>query len=276
MNVTSNKNKFFIAIFVFTLMIISFTFVKAYYNSTSSMSILASLVGDFDTGDGDINMMFYKETNGKYVRTFAAPALGYTFDDTLTTCSIECSNSNPNAACYYHYDSSNNSFSIDSNNKVTCKFYFKEDVKADIIVNILKEDENGTYEYNSKKYSLSEHVPAYGYEFVTNGYSCDNNSTLTYDSNNRVFNVHTTQKETCYAYFDKNGKTADVTTSIYVQNANGTYEKVDYIPQNKTYQLSQSQSSCTDSNATITYENGYISISAVEKQTCSIYLDLIN
>ena len=193
MNDTRRKKTFILVTFAIILVVISFTFVSAYYNNTSSISILASLVGDFDFGDGDINMMFYKESNGSYVKTFAAPAIGYTFDDTLTTCSIECSNSNPNAACYYHYDANNKTFSINSDDKVTCKFYFKEDVSADITVNILKEDENGTYEYNSKTYSLSEYVPAYGYEFVTNGYSCDNNSTLTYDSTNRVFNVHATQ-----------------------------------------------------------------------------------
>lgn len=276
MNDTGLKKRIFILVFAIVLIVASFTFVNAYYNNTSSMSILAGLVGDFDTGDGDINMMFYKESDGKFVRTYAAPALGYRFDDTLTDCTITCSNSNSSASCYYHYDSTNNTFSINSEDKVTCKFYFKEEAEADIIVNVLKEDENGTYEYNSKTYSLSENIPAYGYEYVTNGYTCDNNSTLTYDSNEKVFNVNTTQKEVCYVYFDKNGKTADVIANIYVQNESGTYEKVEYIPQNKTYTLSQTQtSSCTDSNAEISYENGYINISASEKQTCTVYLDLV-
>ena len=48
-------------------------------------------------------------------------------------------------------------------------------------------------------------------------------------------------------------------------------------PQNNTYQLSQTEtSSCTDENAVITFENGYVSITAEKQQVCTIYLDLVN
>lgn len=275
MNNLRNRKIFIISCFTILLLILSVTFANAYYNSGSEIGILASLVGDFDTGDGDVNMMFYKQSGNDYVRTFAVPAMGYTFDDTKTRCTLECSNSDPTASCYYSYNSNNKSFTLNSEDKVTCKFYFNETYSSDINIYVLKEDDDGTYEYNLKKYSLAENIPAYGFVY-TNHYACDNNSTLTYDSNTKSFMVETTQKDNCYVYFDKDNRTADVITNIYVNNGNSTYEKVQSIPRNKTYTLSQSQtSSCTDANATITYENGYIIISAEEMQTCNVYLDVV-
>lgn len=269
-----NNKKIITSIILFSLLLIlSLSFVNAYYNNTSSISVLASLVGDFEMGDGDVNMMFYKQVGSGYAKTPSVPALGYTFDDTKTNCSITCSNSNENADCYYHYNDSNKTFTINSDDKVTCKFYFNEDASPDINIYVLKEAENGSFEYNLKTYSLSESIPSYGFEY-TNYYSCTNNSTLTYNSNTRSFSVETSQKDTCYVYFDKDGRTADVIANIYISDGTSPYEKVQNIPQNKTYELSQSEtSSCTDQNATITYENGYIIISAEETQTCNIYLD---
>lgn len=267
--------------FAALLLFLGVSIVKAFYTDTSSVSILASLVGDFDSGDGDINMLVYKENDdGDYVRTFAIPALGYTYNSSLTNCSIECSNSatNPNANCTYTINN-DNTITMNSDEKVTCKFYFDKHEDTDIVLNVLKEDENGTYEYNLKHYSLTDNVPAYGYNY-TNNYSCDNNSTMTYNAETRTFNIQTTQKEVCYAYFDKNNITADIIANVYVQESNGTYTKVETIPQHKRYVLSQTQTSlCVDSNsantnATIAYTNGNINIDATGKQTCTIYLDL--
>lgn len=279
------KKIIFAFAFLSLMLVIGISVANAYYTNTSSISVLASLVGDFDSGDGDINMIYYKENDeGRYVRTYAIPALGYTFNDAKTNCNQTCSNSDSSASCYYNYDSTTHSINLDSEDKVTCKFYFDKEINADVIVNILKQDENGTYEYNSNKYSLSENVPAFGYDYV--GYSCTNGSTAQYISDTRTFKVNTTQKDTCYVYFDTNEEVADIVTKIYIKE-NTEYKEVEYIPQNKTYTLSQTEASycvngITDnasySNAnssTISYENGYINIDSSEQQTCKVYLDLV-
>ena len=73
----------------------------AYYHSTDSFGILSALVGDFEV-KGDINILVYRENDDKtYSRAYNIPELGYVFDDTQTSCSIECSNTtvNPNSSC---------------------------------------------------------------------------------------------------------------------------------------------------------------------------------
>ena len=271
-----------ISFFAFVL-IFGVRAVYAYYNDTASISILANLIGDFDTGDGDVNLMIYKENDkGLFTRTYAVPAIGYTFNDSLTSCTITCSNNDSSADCYYVYDSDNKSFSLTSNQKATCKFYFEQEATSDINVYILKEDVAGTYTYNSKSYTLVESVPAYGYKYI-DYYDCDGSATVTYNSETKKFNVATSTKDTCYVYFDSVGN-ADIATNVFVQSASGStvYNQVNSIPANNVYILSTSKtsycydSSGNDTNATISYTDGYINITAAGQQTCDIYLDLSN
>ena len=261
--------------FITLLLFLGIIVAKAYYNNTSEpMRILASVVGDFNSGDGDANMIFFKKNSaGDYVRTYAVPAIGYVFDDTKTNCSITCANNDSSAACYYVYNANTKSFTLNSEDKVTCKFYFNREADEDIIINVYKQVNNS--------YELSEVIPAYGYAYST--YSCTNGSTLTYSSSTRTFSAETTQKDTCNVYFDiDNTTSSDVTTIVYVQKSVGssTYEMVETIPQNKTYVKSTTQTSkcvdanSVDTNATITYSDGSINISASGQQTCTVYLDL--
>lgn len=256
----------------------------AYYNNSASISILANSIGDFDTGDGDINMMIYKENDqGIYVRTYAVPAIGYVFNNALTKCTITCSQ-DTTGNCYYSYDEENQVFSLTSDQKVTCKFYFDKAAESDINVYIMKEDAAGTYTYNTQNYSMIESIPAYGYEYA--GYYCTNQDTvsdLEYISETKRFVVSTSTKNTCYAYFDSVGG-ADIIANVFVQSASGSsvYKQVESIPANNVYELSTTKTSaCYDSSgnstgATITYVDGYINITATEKQTCDVYLDLAN
>lgn len=268
-----------ISFFAFVL-IFGIKTAYAYYHDSTSFSILANLIGDFDMGDGDINMMIYKENDeGKYIRSYAVPTIGYEFDDSLTKCTIAC-DTNTDSACYYSYDSVQNTFSLTSEEKVTCKFYFKKTSSSDITVNIMREDVAGTYTYNSKTYSLSEGIPAFGYSYV--GYTCDKDATVAYNAETKKFNVNTSSQNTCYAYFDNDG-TSDITVRVYVQSKAGStiYDFVDSIPANKVYALSTNQTSyCYDSTGastgvTPTYVDGYIKIDATSKQTCDVYLDLV-
>lgn len=277
-----NKKFLLIAISVFALLLI-FGIQKtyAYYHSSDGKSILANKVGDFDLGDGDINMMIYRENdNGKFVRVYTVPAAYYTFNDELTSCTIPCNGENDN--CEYSFDETNRKFSLAGNQKLTCKFYFeKEWDSSDIDVYILIESDTSdtTYTYNSKNYELNSVIPAYGYKYSEH-YTCDNDSTLTYNSETKKVNVSSTTKDKCYVYFNKNGN-SDITVNTYVQSKSGstTYTLVNNIPANKIYTLNSTNSSCTpastsDTAGTITYEDGYINVDATSKQVCNVYLDL--
>ncbi|MBE6156400.1 MAG: hypothetical protein E7161_01475 [Firmicutes bacterium] len=268
--------------------------VYAYYNDTKPLNLLAGLIGDFDTGDGDVNMMIYKETGQNtnvYTRSYVVPSVGYVFNDTLTTCTKPCDDDETenckatcgkdgSSSCYYDYDDVTKSFELTSAHKVTCKFYFNAPYDSDIKVYIMKEDLDGEKNYNNKKYTLIENIPAYGYTYA--GYECDNDGVVNYISATKEFNVSTQTKDTCYAYFNDT-KTADIMANIYVQvKVSGTtYQKVDSIPTNRIYELSEHKNSyCYDSTgndmgATINYTDGSVSITASGKQTCDVYLDLV-
>lgn len=253
--------------------------VYAYYVDNASLSIIANLIGDFENNKGDANMIFYKQNDaGDYVRTYAIPAFGYVLNETATSCTIPCGN-DPLSECYYSYNSSTQKISLTSNQKVMCKFYFDKEDDSDLKVYILKEDETGSYNYNSKTYSLVEAVPAYGYKHIHS--YCTNGADITYNASNKTFNVSTTQKETCYAYFDSAGNT-DLTVNVFVQSSNGSnaYKQVETIPSNYEYIISTSRESyCFDENGNtnteINYVDGYINITATTKQTCNVYLDLV-
>lgn len=264
-------------IFVF-LLVFGIQVSYAFYNKSDAISILSNKVGDFDTGDGDINIMIYKENDdGKFVRIYTVPALGYTYNADLTSCTIPC-DTNSSSSCHYSYNNATG-IQLVSNEKVTCKFYFEKEATSDINVYILKEDVNGTHAHNSKNYSIINGVPAYGYEY--SGYTCDKTATLTYNAETKKFNVETTDKNTCYAYFNSVGK-ADVIVKVYVQKASGStvYNETNIIPSNKIYKLSTSKTSrCyndagTTLSTSIAYTGGYIAIDASERQTCEVYLDI--
>lgn len=298
-----NKKAYLFGIISFfvIVLILGINVTYAYYYDSSLLSILAGKIGDFDTGDGDVNVIVYKET-GKdtnvFTRSYSVPAVGYKFDSTLTkcikpcdddsnkNCTISCSQSSSSTpSCYYSYNSTNNNFSVTSEHQVTCKFYFKSESNSDINIYIMKESTTSTeYQYSSKYYEMVENVPAYGYKYA--GYSCENSDAIEsfeYVSELKKFNVSTEYKNTCYAYFEAEGS-ADIIVNVYVQSASGSavYEPVTTIPANKTYKLSTSSSNvsaCYDTSGnstdtTIEYTNGYINVSATEKQTCDVYLDL--
>lgn len=259
------------------LLIVGIQVSHAFYNVSDAISILTNKVGDFDLGDGDINVMIYRENDdGKFVRSYSVPAIGYKYNSTLTTCTIPC---DTNASSNCHYSFNNSTIELNSKEKVTCKFYFEKEASSDVNVYVLREDVNGTHTYNSKNYSIVNGVPAYGYEYTN--YTCDSAATLTYNAETKKFNVETTGKNTCYAYFNSVGS-SDVTAKVYVQSEAGStvYNEVNVIPANKIYKLSTSKTSrCyDDSNTTlstpISYTDGYININATTRQTCEIYLDL--
>ena len=279
------------------LLILGIKSTYAYYHNSDSFGVLSALVGDFDTGTGDINIMVYKiNDNGTKTKIYNIPELGYIFDDELTSCSIECKNTteDPNASCHYTFNSSettqDKAFSLTSNEKVTCKFYFRKQLDADIKVLIMKESDNGTEKYSGsdgveRTYQMVEEVPAYGYVY-SNNYKCDSNvESFEYDATTRKFKVGTKTKNVCYAYFNSAGD-ADAIVNVFVQATKGgkVYNEVNSIPVNKKYQISTNplhKTACyldsgVESGIVPTYVDGYINVlNLKEKQTCDVYLDLV-
>lgn len=258
--------------------------VYAFYHDTISFPILANQVGNFEGPRGDMSIMLYKQTNElssqspEYARIYSVPQIGYEFDH--ADCSVPCTD-NQSDACHYTYDINQNMFTLTSDKKVNCRFYFNKTSESDINIYIMAEDNNGGNIYNGRNYREYDSVPAFGYEYA--GYSCAGDATVTYDSELKTFNIETTTKNTCYAYFNSIGA-PDVVVNVYTQteiNSN-VYTKVDSIPTNKAYILSTKQdyaSTCLDTNGvltedTVSYSGGYISVSASGKRTCTVYLDL--
>ena len=96
-----------------------------YYRNTSFSNIVTGLVGDFYTGDGDINMNIYVMNNsGGYTKSDTIPVSGYSFNDTKTSCTSTCVKDATTTSCYYVYDGTNGTIAITSDAKVTCSFYF--------------------------------------------------------------------------------------------------------------------------------------------------------
>ena len=61
----STKNKYLFLSFMFVLTLLLINGIQSayayYYNNSGSLPILSNLIGDFDSGDGDINIIIFKE-----------------------------------------------------------------------------------------------------------------------------------------------------------------------------------------------------------------------
>ena len=283
----SNYRKKTLPLVVISFVVLFFTgisLVYAFYHNSYSFPIFANKVGNFDGGNGDLAIVIYKQSNDvdaetpEYKRVYGVPKVGYTLNN--VDCNVPCTESS-NDSCYYSYDKISNMFTITSNTKVSCKFYFNKTAESDINVYIAVEDDNGELTYDGKNYREIESIPAYGYEY--RGAECQKDATISYDAATKTFNVSSLTKNECYAYFYKTLE-SDIIVNVFVQTELGSniYQQVNTIPENKGYIVSPKAdyiSACYDSNGNITdgiitYSGGYISATAKEKQTCNVYLDL--
>ena len=273
------RKKVVLVAILFLLLVLStwgIKFTYAYYNSKSTFSFLGTTIGDFDIGDGDINLILYMEDDdGEYNLTKSIPLIGYYLNNLKT----DCSNENTIVS----YDSSANTISIESNEKTTCRIYFDQLGESDIRTYILIEADDGKYTYEDKTYKLVNTVPSVGYEYLT--YSCVNPNAVTninYNSTTQEFSYSSTEKNICYVYYDALSK-PDLSLNIYIQETDGseTYRNVTNIPTLNTYILNSNKSSCKDLdgntlNANINYTNREITVSANSAGSCNVYLDISN
>ncbi len=287
------KNKFFMFPIMFLAILILICGIQsayAYYYKEDSLPILSSLVGDFDLGDGDINIIIFKETtvdSEEFVKTYAIPAVGYSFNQNRTTCQspshqkVICEKDNPNVDCHYTYNEDTKDIELTSNQKVTCKFYFEKDYNNDIELYIMMQDTNGTHSHKDKMYRNVDNIPAYGFTFSEG--ECENGSTVELDPETGKIKVTSSQKDICYAYYDGNLQNADIIMNVYAQKVvGGEYTKINTINTSKKYKLNDEQTKCKkqDENQTLseikpTYSGGFIELpETTEKLICDAYLDI--
>ena len=266
------SKKLVLSIILFFMMIFSIfgvSFVSAYYNSSSTFSFLGTLIGDFASGDGDINVIVYAESDsGRYNLIKSIPSYGYILNTEKTTCDAD-------------YTIDGNKIILNTTTKTVCKFYYDREMEPDIKVFVMLENYAGSYEYNEKSYLLSNSIPAYGYSYLE--YKCDDetaNTTLSYNASTREITVSTTEKNICYVYFE-NVINTNLVVNVYVeQEDSGAYLNVQSIPGHKEYVKSINKTSyCEDNNgnpitAVITYENGELVVDSDSVGVCYVYLDL--
>lgn len=258
-------------ILFFTILIsmLSVSFVLAYYNSSSTFSFLGTMIGDFASGDGDINVIVYAESDsGRYNLIKSIPSYGYVLNTEKSTCDVD-------------YTIDENQIVLNTTTKTVCKFYYDREMDPDIKVFVMLENDAGSYEYNSKSYLLSNTIPAYGYSYLE--YKCEDetaNTTLSYNASTREITVSTTEQNICYAYFE-NVINTNLVVNVYIeQEDSDAYLNVQTIPGHKEYVKSTTKESyCEDSSgnsidATITYENGELVVDSDSVGVCYVYLDL--
>lgn len=328
-----SKNKSYVyALLVFGILvlIVGIKSAYAYYHDEKSFSILSALVGDFDGGDGDINIIIYKQLvkkdtdedeNSKstnYAKSYSVPEMGYKFNDQLTECNFEGNNesvqpeagkactkgSGSTTGCYYDYSEADRKFSVTSDRKVTCKFYFDKTEESDINVYLYAQKDGGEKQYNNKSYSLVNGFPAFGYEYKENGdgdtaknYECydisedgsdgTKNTDATVKFENGKFTVETQKRTNCYIYLDSTSS-ADIIANIYLRNGENSYRQVKTIPTIREYTLSNGKSKCykygtngeyseevADNGTNITYnkDEGVKIDNISEKVKCDVYLE---
>lgn len=283
----SKKNKKQLPIVVGVFVVLFFTgvsMVLAFYNGAYSFPIISNKVGNFDNGNGDLAIVIYRQSNSlsdstkEYKRVYGIPQVGFSLDH--VDCTQTCTQ-NQSDACHYTYDVENNLYSLTSDKKVTCRFYYNKTAEADVEVSIMIEDENGGIVHEGKNYREIDSIPAFGYEYT--GYYCAKAATVTYNQELKTFNVSTTTRNSCQAFFNKVND-SDITVNVFVQTALGgsIYQEVESIPTNKSYIISTNANyttACYNSSGaktgdTITYSGGYITVSATSKVSCNVYLDL--
>ena len=240
----------------------------AIYQNQFDFSMLGGIVGDKYANQFDYTLQIYVEKvnsvgegSGTYNLTSDIPTLGYTFS------SYNCKN---NSILTFNEDTNNTSVTLDK--KDFCQVYFDLIGTSDITLKIMLEDE-----VDANTYSLSDNIPYYGYKY--SHYECDNNSTLTYDSNLHKAKIDANNSDFCTIYFQK--EPFDLEVLLYLENTNGSYIESNSIKSGNNYVLNESSSECLNNNderieTNISYTDGYIEITSSEVAYCKVYLDLEN
>ena len=261
----NNKRKnltIILALIVINLFLLIFG-SNAYYQNESGIVLMHAYIGNINEQNYDYILKIYLENvnnDNTYHLANSIPEYGYTYS---------------NYVCKHNsdlvYDSTLNVVTVEAFGKDNCSIYFDLTSDSDIKININIEDE-----VNSNTYKLSSYVPYYGYDF--DSFTCDNNSSVTFDSNNHKISINSLEKDNCNLYFKKINN--DITINLYIETDIDTNEYIrkTTIPTNKNYSLNTTRTNCKDINNNtinnqIDYTSGYINIETDYISSCEIYLD---
>lgn len=174
------------------------------------------------------------------------------------------------------FDETTRKFKISSSNKTVCyaEFIKKE---MDIILNIYKEDVNGSHEYNNTKYTFVSDIPGSNYSFDT--YECGKDTTkIELDSNGELL-VDAPSKDECNIYYKGGTDTVEIIimqetdTGVSGYTTNKFYTRVYSIPSSGYGYVGYL---CDNNLASITYSNGILTGESTVQTTCRAYFNRTN
>ena len=270
-DVTSFLNKYKIPLIsvlvVVLLAYIGLIVTYAFYQVVDTKPV----IGGSTTNIADIDvrvMAEERDSNGNGLNSYGIypyiPRAGYKYNDTKSYCTNGSAiNFNTNT-----YEANITAYEHD-----VCYLYFDSIASLDITLNVYAEnvdsDGIGNGEYTKLETTA---LPTVGYEINSSRSSCENGSTITYDSKENLFSVESSQKDVCNVYMD--ALDVDIALKIYVQTKKNStnYYEAKKIPTNNFYTLN-SKSACTGSS-TMSVKNQKVVISATSKTSCVAYLDV--
>lgn len=204
----------------------------------------------FTAGKKDIVLNIYTKTSSDSERKLvqSVPGLSYNFTG------YDCTN-----GAELEFDDETRQFKITSAYKTVCDVEFtRKDM--DIILNIYKEDVNGSHECltqrcSGQKFSEVTDIPGSNYTF--NSYYCENDNASIIEDSNGEISVEARGKDVCHIYYV--GGTDKVEIIIMQETENGvagftTGKKYSRVYQAPTVGYSYIGYICEDSSATITYD----------------------
>ena len=172
------------------------------------------------------------------------------------------------------FDEVSRKFDIESAYKTVCSATFIK-IEMDIILNIYKEDANGSEEYNGIKYNLAKEVPGLGYTF--DSYTCQNNSTIiTPKEDSNELYVEADGKDVCNIYY--RGGSEKVELIIMQETETGVSGYTTGKKYSRTYSIPSSGYAyvgylCDDKDAKVTYQNGTLYGESSVQTTCRAYFN---
>ena len=173
-----------------------------------------------------------------------------------------------------NWNDSTRKITISSSQKTVCEVYFTK-IEMDIILNLYKEDANGSHEFNGVMYSETSTVPGSNYVFDT--YSCKNNlATITIDDATNALLVESPGKDECDVYFK--GGNDKVEIIIMQETETGVNGYTTGKKYSRTYSIPGSGYAyvgyiCDSSDAKITYTNGTLYGEGTTQSTCRAYFN---
>jgi len=206
--------------------------------------------------------MYIENNNGDYeeytTSEFFPSKTFYSFNSEKSNCIDNKGNIVNNALSY-----EDSKVTVTSNKTLYCYLYFDKNI-YDIETDILVKNETGTYESVSKTPTTDSN---YNYSVR---YDCSDNASIVtfgYNYETHKYKIITSAKNKCNIYFEE--MEPDIEINIYVDN-----NEVEEIPSGN-YKLNEAKSSCTDSNATISYDDSTKKVKVYTSgiTTCDVYLE---